>query len=107
MKSQKIIIDENKNNNIVDTSEMIRSFNTAILTTRSEMYEDYTSKLENLLATPAFNSIMTAIHDLSVTQNISQDAAAQDVVKTFREIDNLWKSYLIQEGISKLKEQMK
>lgn len=90
-----------------ESSSSMKAFNTAIVTTRCESIDNHSDKLSQLVSSPAFNAILSSIEKLATSENISKDQAAAELIKTFREIDSIWNSFIFQEGLSKLQEMLK
>lgn len=86
---------------------LARVFNTALVSTRAEPLRDFSTELFTLIQTPAFRAILTAIKQLALTQNLSEREAAESVISTFREVDRVWEDYIRQEGIDRVKHQIR
>lgn len=54
------------------------------------------------MESPPFRAILHAIREHARLQGLSDRQAAEQVIQTFRGIDQLWQSYLIQEGMDRL-----
>jgi hypothetical protein len=83
--------------------DLARIFNTALIATRVETQRDFATELFRLVETPAFSAILEAIRILAASQNLSEKAAAEAVIRAFREADRIWGDYLQQEGVDRLK----
>ncbi len=77
--------------------------NTAIVSTRIEIPRNLSHELKGVMQTPAFRAILKATHDLANRQQLSERDAAEQIVRTFRKLDELWGEYLIREGVEKIK----
>lgn len=93
-----------------DSSEITRVFNTALLGTRPSLHtppalpnEGLSSALVKLVASPAYQAILKAILDYSESAGLSPAAAAEDVIRTFRNADYLWADYAYREGLERIK----
>jgi len=87
-------------------SASTKLFNTAIVSTKiPELpeFKDYSSKLSELLGSDAFQAILDSIELYAERNGISEEDAAEKVIKTFRAIDKVWDDYIFQEGLAALK----
>lgn len=78
-------------------------FNTAIIATKIPKLSNYSSKLSDLVASKPFQAILLAIREYAAQTGLSEEQAAEEIVQTFREIDQIWNDYIFQEGLDKLK----
>lgn len=85
--------------------ELTRIFNSAIVSTRAETGRDFSAELYQLVQTPAFSAILSAIRLLSRSQGLSEAVAAEQVITTFRKLDSVWADYLFQEGVDRVRGQ--
>lgn len=83
--------------------ELTRVFNSAMVATKSESLRDFSAEMVSLIDSPAFRSILSSIRQLARSQGISEREAAENVIQTYRRLDRLWESYLIQEGVEKIR----
>jgi hypothetical protein len=80
-------------------------FNTAFVRSRAPSPgRDLTGELAEISKSPAYQAIILAAHQLAKTQNISELEAAEQIIATFRKMDDVWKSYLLQEGMARITE---
>jgi hypothetical protein len=86
----------------VSSAELTRMFNAAILSTRADRKRDFAAELYQIVESPAFASILSAIRDLSRTSGVSERQAAEAMVSTFRKLDAVWTDYAFQEGVDRL-----
>ena len=77
--------------------------NTAIVSTRVEKPRNLSQELKEVMQTPGFRAILKATHDLAHRQNLTERDAAEQIVRTFRKLDELWGDYLTREGVEKIK----
>jgi hypothetical protein len=78
-------------------------FNTAFVRSRAPSPgRDLTGELAELTKSPAYQAIMDAAHQLAQSQKISELEAAEQIIVTFRKLDDVWKHYLLQEGMARL-----
>jgi hypothetical protein len=59
--------------------------------------------IEEIVQTQAFRSILESIHALAERRQMSADAAALEIIRSFQKIDQLWSNLLVQQGIEKIK----
>lgn len=85
------------------SDDLTRVFNTALVATRAESIQDFSTELYTLLDSPAFKAILQAVRHLSRTQGISEKDAAESLIQSFRRIDKIWSDYVFQEGLDRLK----
>jgi hypothetical protein len=78
-------------------------FNTAIIATKIPTQNNYSAKLNELVHSRAFQSVLQSIRELARNSGISEELAAEEIIITFREIDKVWDSYIFHEGLEKLK----
>ncbi len=78
-------------------------FNTAIISTKIPKLTNYSNKLGDAVQSKPFEAILKAIQEHAASTGLSEEQAAEEVVQTFREIDQLWNDYIFQEGLDKLK----
>ncbi len=83
-----------------------RHFNTAIITTKLPNSTDFTEQFKEISDSPAFHCILKAITTLAAEQNMSPEAAAEQVIQIFRKADKLWDNYIFYEGLEKLKSKL-
>lgn len=83
--------------------DLVRVFNTALVATRAGAIRDFSSELYQLVESPAFRAILTAIRQTARSQGLSEREAAEDVIQTFRKLDRLWGDYVFHEGLDRLK----
>ncbi len=87
------------------SDDLVRVFNTALVTSRLDGSKAYVREMTDLVETPAFRAILNAVRQLARLQGISERAAAEQVIQTFRKVDALWAEYLVHEGLAHLKRQ--
>jgi hypothetical protein len=85
--------------------EMARIFNTAVVSTRTQESKDISGELYALMETPAFGAILSAARQLATRQGISELQAAEQLIQTFRKLDQIWDGYVFQEGVTRLRGQ--
>lgn len=96
-------------NNLMST----KIFNTAIVTSKanalksSEQKQLHSSaKLSELIKSDAFECILDSIKNLALKKSISEDEAAEEIICTFRSIDEVWANFIYEEGLTQLKRQL-
>ena len=83
--------------------ELSKIFNTSIVSSKAKAKRDFSSELFALTDSTAFKTILNAVQQLARVQGISEKQAAEQVIQTFRRMDELWGEYLFHEGIDRLK----
>ncbi|MGK5082205.1 hypothetical protein WDW37_02785 [Bdellovibrionota bacterium FG-1] len=83
--------------------ELIRIFNTALIATQTETSRDFSSEIYELMETAAFRAMLGAVRQHSRLQGLSEKQAAEQIIMTFRKMDRVWRDYVFQEGVEKLK----
>lgn len=87
-------------------------FNTAVIATRisrsKQVPEEGTcsARLGALIKTPAFHAILKSIKEYAQEAGLSEASAAEEIIRTFRNIDEVWDEYIFQEGLGRLKNQL-
>ncbi len=84
------------------SSDLVRIFNSALVTTRAASKRDAAAEVLQLVHSPAFEAIMESIRNLSVRRGISESEAAEWLIKTFRKVDECWSEHLIAEGLKSI-----
>ena len=82
--------------------DLSRIFNTALVATRTPSSASLSDEVYQMMNSPAFRSILVAVRQLSVEQGITEQSAAEEVIRTFRKIDTLWSEFVFQEGVSRI-----
>ena len=85
-----------------NSREWISAFNTSILTTGSPGVKDRTRELSELMQSPEFASLLFAAQHLSHNEGIPKEEATERLIKTFREIDYIWKQIVMARGLKAL-----
>ena len=80
-----------------------RFFNTAIIATKIPKSANCAAELATLVNSPAFQAIVHAIRDHASKAGLSEEQAAEEIVRTFRDMDRVWDSYIFQEGLDRLR----
>ncbi len=93
---------QNTNTNLAN-DDLARTFNTALVATRAEGATDFSAEICALVETPAYRSILNAARQLSRLQGITEPQACEQVIQTFRTLDQLWSRYVFQEGLDRLR----
>lgn len=86
----------------LDTHRLTQVFNTALVHSRVDTSDD-PKELFKLMERPAFAAILACLQDYAKAQGLSEIDSAKEIIRTFRKIDQIWTSYLIQEGTERLK----
>ncbi|RYZ84559.1 MAG: hypothetical protein EOP04_17780 [Proteobacteria bacterium] len=77
-------------------------FNTALISSRVEPSKASSTEIFTLMQEPAFQTLLSAIHQYAESKSIPESQAAQEVIQVFRRIDHLWTEVLLQEGFERL-----
>ena len=83
--------------------ELTRVFNTAIVSTQTKQKRDFSSELYELTESASFKAILNAVRQLSRVQGVSDRQASEQIIHTFRKIDDIWGGYVSHEGLEKLR----
>ena len=85
-----------------DTKDLIRVFNTAMVATRGAAERDFSKEIFQLMESPAFKAILMAVHYHAKATGLSEDHAAEELIRTFRLVDQSWADYVYQQGVAKI-----
>jgi hypothetical protein len=78
-------------------------FNTAFVRSRAPAANrDLAAELAELSRNPAYQAIMAAAQQLAKAQDISELEAAEQIIATFKKMDEVWGAYLCQEGLARI-----
>ena len=85
------------------TRDWISAINTSILTTLSPstpgQSKDRTNDLSRVMQSPEFASILVGAKHLAETQGISTEDATDRLIRSFREMDEIWRQIVIERGL--------
>lgn len=95
-------VEEGPNDAASSVDDLARIFNTAIVATQAAGGLDFSGELFKVMQSPPFKAILNSIRQHARAQGITDREAAEQVIRAFRGIDQLWKNYLIQEGMDRL-----
>ncbi|MCM2322887.1 MAG: hypothetical protein NDJ90_06460 [Oligoflexia bacterium] len=85
-------------------TDLVRVFNTALLSTRGQEEGALDlSELQGLLESAPLRAILNSIRQLARSNGISDRQAAEQVIRAFRRVDRIWMEYVFQEGLDRLK----
>ena len=86
---------------------LTRIFNTALISTRYRggKERDFPTELLHLTESAAFKTILLAVHQHAQIQGIPEKQASEEVIQTFRTLDELWTAYIFKEGLDKIRGQ--
>ena len=91
---------------MADNDQLSRLLNTAIIATKIPRQGNYSARFQELVQSEALGVILQAIKSYAQQKGITEDAAAQTIAQTFRDLDKLWDDYIFQEGLERLKSQI-
>ncbi len=80
-------------------------FNTVLVSSRVRSKKDFSKELFELTESSAFKSILSAVKQLAQIQGVTERQATEQVVQTFRRLDEVWGEYLFHEGVDRLRGQ--
>lgn len=80
-----------------------RVFNTALLASEAPPERDWTGEIQRLMETQAFASLMGAVRHLARARGLSEAVAAEEMVATLRSLERLWREYVYQEGLERIR----
>ncbi len=83
--------------------ELARVFNTALVSTQVGEKRDFSAELCELTESASFKTILNAVRQLARVQGVSERTAAEQVIQTFRKMDEIWGEYIFREGIDRLR----
>jgi hypothetical protein len=83
--------------------ELIRVFNTALLATQRQAHRDYSREIFELMDTPAFRAILASVRQLARMSGTTERQAAEQIIATFRKVDQVWREYVFHEGVERIK----
>jgi|GEM_PF-1226049 hypothetical protein len=81
--------------------QLVRTFHTALAT--AQIQSESSIDLNKLNDNAGFQVLLQAVQNLARTQGISEQKAAEALIETFRSLETTWKSYLLREGLEKLR----
>lgn len=88
------------------TEELTRIFNSALVASRVADSRNPASELQELMESTAFSAIMNAVRQVAGAEGISEKQAAEQIICTFRKMDQIWAEYVFQEGVDRLRNQI-
>jgi hypothetical protein len=84
--------------------DLVKAFNTALVSTKANNAQKPLSEdLFTLMQTPAYSILLRAVRQHAQQSHLSDREAAEQLIQTFRKLDQLWSDYLIQEGLERLR----
>lgn len=89
--------------NSLSDEALSKVFNTAILTTQAPISPSEEEELSRLMGSRAFHAVLGAVRQLAASERMSESDAAEEMIRTFRRLDELWGNYIFREGISKIR----
>ncbi|MBF0299041.1 MAG: hypothetical protein HQK51_10000 [Oligoflexia bacterium] len=97
--------ESNHSYNNIHSFESIQMLNTAIIKSREKKIDQsYEERLRVACESPAIQALNIAINFLANNQRISCDQAAVQIIDLVHELDSVWHSYVMMEGIDRLKD---
>lgn len=86
--------------------EVARIFNSALVATRVPESRNPASELHELMESTTFRAIMNAVRQVAHAEGIPERQAAEQIIRTFRKMDEIWSNYVFQEGVDRLRNQL-
>lgn len=83
--------------------DLARSFNTVLVNSQVEGKKDFSTELRQMSESAPFKAILNSVRQLASVQGVDERQAAEQIISTFRKMDQLWNEYLVREGIEHLK----
>lgn len=83
--------------------ELSRIFNSALVATQVSGNSNPAAELQQLMESSAFQAIIQAIRQVVRSEGISEKQAAEQLIHTFRRMDEIWSNYVFQEGVERLR----
>jgi hypothetical protein len=83
--------------------ELIRVFNTALLATQANSERDHSREIFELMETPAFRAILGSVRQFARLNGLTERQAAEQIIHTFRKVDQVWRDYVFHEGVERIK----
>lgn len=83
--------------------QLIKIINTAFISTQL-CEQNLSEDLQKHIKTPEFQYFVKMVKQFAEQENLSYQEAAESIVDTFRKVDKIWKEFVYQEGIKKLKQ---
>lgn len=87
----------------VTQDQLVRIFNTSLVSTRAKKKRDFSSELCKISESPSFKAILNAVQQFSRIHGITERQATEEVIQTFRKLDEIWGEYVFHEGLDKLR----
>lgn len=73
-----------------------------VVSTLAQENTDFQEEFQRLMGSPAFESILRSVQVHAKTQGIPIRQATEQIVKTFRAMDQLWRAYIYREGVDRI-----
>ena len=83
--------------------ELARVFNTVLVSTQSKGKRDFSGELCEVSESAPFKAILSAVRQLSRIHGITERQASEQIIQTFRKMDQIWGEYVFREGLEKIK----
>ena len=83
--------------------DVARAFNTALIATQAKSKRDFSGELLEITESAPFKAILSAVRQLASIHGMTERQAAEQVIQTFRKIDEVWSDYVFREGLDKIR----
>jgi hypothetical protein len=84
------------------TRDWISAFNTSLLTTLNARPQDRSAELSRLMQSAEFASLLVAAQHLSDSQGLTMEESTDRLIRTFREMDEIWNQIVIERGLKSI-----
>ena len=86
-----------------EIDQSTKLFNTAVIATKIPKGDQSSARLNKVVGSAQFQAILKAVQIYSAENKVSEEIASEEIIRTFRELDEIWNDYIFQAGLSKLK----
>jgi hypothetical protein len=83
--------------------ELTRIFNTAVVSSQAKAKRDLSAELYEMTESPSFKAILNAVRQLAQVQGVNERQAAEQIIQTFRKVDEVWGEYVFREGLDRVR----
>lgn len=85
--------------------QLIKQINAAFVNSHSTGNREASAQdLQRILTSPTMGAVLRSIRILAAEQGLSEANAAENIVEAMQKLDSIWTRYLIQEGLSRIKQ---
>ena len=87
------------------SDDLIKAFNTALITSQPSTSNQLGDELEQLMQDPAYRQIIEAVSRLAESQGVDHLQAAEKLICSFRKADRIWSNYVFLQGLQQIQRQ--